>query len=79
MTCAIIKGKNGKRYEADFKDEPVRVEMRSNDHTVEIFVELASGNYLFGKRPFAQLTIPRHLFSEAIAENAKRSRIKAAE
>ena len=78
MTFAIIKGVNCRRHEADFRDEPVRVELRSSDEVVEIYMELASGNFRFGEKPFIQLNIPRHLFSEAMAENAKRSRLKPA-
>lgn len=79
MTFAIIKGANGRRHEADFRDEPVKVELRSSEDVVEIYVELDSGNYRVGQRPFIQLNIPRHLFSEAMAENARRSRLKPME
>ena len=39
MAHAIIRGKNGRRYEVDFGDSPVRVEIHASEETVEIFVE----------------------------------------
>ena len=38
MAHAIIRGKNGRRYEVDFDDAPVRVEVHASEETVEIFV-----------------------------------------
>jgi hypothetical protein len=40
MTHAIIRGKNGRRYEVDFGDSPVCVEVHASEKTVEIFVKL---------------------------------------
>jgi len=39
MAHAIIRGKNGRRYEVEFDDAPVRVEVHASEETVEIFVE----------------------------------------
>lgn len=39
MPHAIIRGENGRRYEVDFCDAPVRVEIYSSEETVEIFIE----------------------------------------
>jgi hypothetical protein len=39
MALAIVRGKNGRRYEVDFDDSPVRVEVYASEETVEIFVE----------------------------------------
>ncbi|WP_275191035.1 hypothetical protein [Bradyrhizobium sp. CSA112] len=39
MAHAIIRGKNGRRYEVEFEDAPVRVEVHASEETVEIFVE----------------------------------------
>ena len=65
MPHAIIRGKNGRRHEVDFGDEPVRVEIHSSEETVEIFIEADSETRPEGRRRFAILNIPRHLFSQA--------------
>jgi len=38
MPHAIIRGENGRRYEVDFVDVPVRVEIYASEETVEIFI-----------------------------------------
>jgi hypothetical protein len=38
MPHAIIRGKDGRRHEVDFGDDPVRVEIYSREETVEIFI-----------------------------------------
>jgi hypothetical protein len=63
---AIIRGKSGRRHEVDFGDEAVRVEIHSSEETVEIFIEADFETLPQGRRRFAILNIPRHLFSEAI-------------
>jgi len=73
MPYAIIRGKNGRRHEVDFGDEPVRVEIHSSEETVEIFIEADSETRPEGRRRFALLNIPRHLFSEATAAAARRA------
>ena len=39
MPHAIIRGANRRRYEVDFGDLPVRVEIYASEETVEIFIE----------------------------------------
>jgi hypothetical protein len=39
MIYAIIRGKNGRRREADFGDSAVRVDVYASETTVDIFVE----------------------------------------
>ncbi|MGD9885496.1 MAG: hypothetical protein AB7U95_35895 [Reyranella sp.] len=39
MSHAIIRSHNGRRYEVDFGDAPIRVEVHASDETVGIFVE----------------------------------------
>jgi hypothetical protein len=73
MPHAIIRGENGRRHEVDFGDEPVRVEIHSSEETVEIFIEADSETRPEGRRRFALLNIPRHLFSEATAVAARRA------
>jgi hypothetical protein len=73
MPHAIIRGRNGRRHEVDFGDEPVRVEIHSSEETVEIFIEADFETLPEGRRRFAILNVPRHLFSEAIAAAARRA------
>lgn len=73
MPHAIIRGENGRRYEVDFCDAPVRVEIYSSEETVEIFIEADFDTLPEERRRFALLNIPRHLFSEAIAATARRA------
>ena len=70
MTHAIIRGKNGRRHEVDFGDSPVRVEVHANE---EIFVEADFETHAEERRRFAILNVPRHLFSEATGEAARRA------
>jgi hypothetical protein len=65
MSHAIIRGHSGCRYEVDFGDAPIRVEVHASDETVEIFVEADVETHAEDRRRFAILSIPRHLFSEA--------------
>jgi hypothetical protein len=73
MTHAIIRGKNGRRYEVDFGDSPVRVGVYASEKTVEIFVEADFETLSEERRRFAIVNIPRHLFSEATGEAARRA------
>ena len=73
MPHAIIRGRNGRRHEVNLGDEPVRVEILSNDETVEIYVEADFETLPEGRRRFALLNIPRHRFSEATAAAARRA------
>jgi hypothetical protein len=71
MAHAIIRGKNGRRYEVGFDDAPVRVEVHASE-TVEIFVEADFETHAEERRRFALINIPRHLFSEATGQAARR-------
>ena len=73
MSHAIIRGKNGRRYEVDFEDSPVRVEVHASEETIEIFVEADFEIHAEERRRFAIINIPRHLFSEATAGAARRA------
>jgi hypothetical protein len=73
MTHAIIRGKNGRRHEVDFGDSPVRLEVYASEETVEIFVEADFEKHAEEQRRFAILNVPRHLFSEATGEAARRA------
>ena len=73
MPHAIIRGKNGRRYEVDFGDSPVRVEIHASEETVEIFVEADYETHAEERRRFAIVNVPRHLFSEATGEASRRA------
>jgi hypothetical protein len=73
MTHAIIRGQNGRRHEVDFGDAPVRVEVYASEETIEIFVEADSETLAEERRRYAIINIPRHLFSEATGEAARRA------
>src|SRR3954447_3804406 len=72
MAHAIIRGKNGRRYEVEFDDAPVRVEVYASEETVEIFVEADFETHAEERRRFAIMNIPRHPFSEALGQAARR-------
>jgi hypothetical protein len=76
MAHAIMRGKNGRRYEVDFSDSPVRVEIHASEETVEIFVEADFETHAEERRRFALINIPRHLFSEATGQAARRGAAK---
>ena len=72
MSHAIIRGKSGRRHEVDFESCALRVEVYASDETIEIFVEADTAELPEERRRFALINIPRHLFSQATAETAKR-------
>jgi hypothetical protein len=73
MAHAIIRGNKGRRYEVDFGDSPVRVEVYASEETVEIFMEADFETHPEERRRFAIINIPRHLFSEATGRMALRA------
>ena len=74
MSYAIIRGQNGRRHEVDFGDAPIRVQIYASEETVEIFVEADFETHAEERRRFAIVNIPRHLFSEAAGEAARRTK-----
>ncbi len=76
MAHAILRGKNNRRYEVDFGDAPLRVEVHASDETVEIFVEADYETHAEERRRFAILNLPRHLFSQAVGRSARRAQSK---
>ena len=50
--------------------------MRASDETIEIFVEADTNELPEERRRFALIHIPRHLFSQATAEAAKRKNVR---
>jgi hypothetical protein len=72
MSHAIIRGGSGRRYEVDFGDSPVRIEVHASQETIEIFVEADSETLPEAHRRFALINVPRHLLSRAMGETARR-------
>ena len=72
MAHAIMRGKNGRRYEVDLGDSPARVEIHASEETVEIFVEADFETHAEERQRFALINIPRNLFSEATGQAARR-------
>ena len=73
MPYAIIRGKNGRRHEVDFGDSPIRVEVYASEETVEIFVEADFETSREERRRFAIINLPRHQFSQATGQTARRA------
>jgi hypothetical protein len=72
MPHAIIRDENGRRHEVSFPGASVRVEIHSSEETLEIFVE-GDADVPEERRRFVLLNIPRHRFSEAMGEAARRT------
>ena len=72
MPHAIIRGNNGRRYEVDFEDAEIRIEVYSGDESVEIVIEAVNDSTSSDRQRFALLNIPKHLFSSALGEAAQR-------
>jgi hypothetical protein len=72
MPHAIIRGNNGRKYEVDFEDAEIRIEVYSSDESVEIVIEAVNDSTSSDRQRFALLNIPKHLFSSALGEAAKR-------
>jgi hypothetical protein len=66
MPHAIIRGNNGRKYEVDFEDAEIRIEVYSGDEPVEIVIEAVNDSTSSDRQRFALLNIPKHLFSSAL-------------
>jgi hypothetical protein len=64
MAHAIIRG--GRRYEVDFGNSPVHVEVYASKETVEIFVEADFETHAEERRRFAIINIPRHCLARLL-------------
>jgi hypothetical protein len=73
MPHAIIRGRNGRRHEVDFGTSPLRIEVYASEETVEIFVEADVEVLPEERRRFAIINVPRHQFSQATGETARRA------
>jgi hypothetical protein len=66
MPHAIIRGNNGRKYEVDFEDAEIRIEVYSGDEPVEIVIEAVNDSTSSDRQRFAFFNIPKHLFSSAL-------------
>ena len=78
MSHVIIRGENGRRHEVDFGDADLTVSLHASTETVEIAIEADDPDRPSHKRRVALVSIPRHLFSKAMADLARQDREKAA-
>ena len=74
MAHVIIRGKNGRRYEVDFEDADITVELYASEDHVELVIEAPHDEAPSVKKRFALANIPRHLFSKAMADLARKDR-----
>lgn len=74
MAHVIIRGKNGRRYEVDFEDADITVELYASEDHVELVIEAPHDEAPSDKKRFALANIPRHLFSKAMADMARKDR-----
>jgi hypothetical protein len=70
MAYAILRGANGRRYEVDFGDAEVAIEMYAGKTTIEIVIEAPDD--LSHRKRFALLNLPRDQFSAALGHAAQR-------
>ena len=74
MSHVIIRGENGRRHEVDFADVEITVSLHASSETVELGIEADDSDQPPQKRRFAIVSIPRHLFSKAMADLARQDR-----
>ena len=74
MSHVIIRGRNGRRHEVDFGEATLAVELHASEDHVELVIEADDPDRPSDKRRFALVSIPRHLFSQAMADLARRDR-----
>ena len=74
MSHVILRGKNGRRHDVSFEDDNIQVEIYASAETIELAIEAQDTDCLPSKRRFVLVNIPRHLFSKAVAELAKKDR-----
>jgi len=74
VSHVIIRDRNGHRHEVDFGDAEITVSLHASTDTVELAIEADDPAQPQHKRRFALVNIPRHLFSRAIADLARKDR-----
>lgn len=73
MSHVIFRGANLRRHEVDFGDDPISVSIHASQEVVEIFIEADGEDRPEERRRFALVSLPRHLFSAAIADLARKT------
>ena len=69
MPFAIIRGRNGRRHEVDFQDDPVAVDASVSDAVVQITMEAIQDPTQAHKRRFATMAIPREPLMAALGSH----------
>ena len=69
MTFAIIRGRNGRRHEVDFQDDPVAVDVSVSHAVVQITIEAIQDPTQPDKRRFATVAIPREPLMAALGSH----------
>lgn len=73
MPHAIIRGRNGRRHEVDFGAFAPYVWKFMRARKLSIFVEADFETLPEERRRFAIINVPRHQFSQATGETARRA------
>jgi hypothetical protein len=76
MSHVIIRGGNLRRHEVDFGEDPISVSIHASDEVVEIFIEADREDGPEDRRRSALVSVPRHLFSAAIADLARQKGLR---
>jgi hypothetical protein len=72
MAHVIIRGDKGRRHEVSFDDSEITVSLQASADINEFAIEANDPDRPADKRRFALMSIPRHLFSKAMADLARR-------
>ena len=72
MSHVIIRVANLRRHEVDFGEDAISVSVHASDEVIKIFIEADGENRPEERRRFALVNLPRHLFSSAIADLARK-------
>ena len=78
MSHVIIRGENMRRHEVDFGEDQITVTLNAGEEVVELVIEADQDHGPEERRRHALVSIPRHLFSKAIADLARTSRDRGA-
>lgn len=72
MAHAIIRGKNGRRYEVEFDDNAMSLAIHLGEENVEIIAE-SLGDLMPREPCMVLLNLPRAAFTEALGRSARLS------
>lgn len=79
IAYVIIRGGNGRRHEVDFEDADITVELYAGEDDVQLVIEAPFDEAPSDKKRFALVSIPRHLWSKAMADLARKQSSRAQE